>query len=242
MRKSTVIRLLGFLALVAGMVAFAVLLPVKAPLARFLTWSQGLGSWTPVLVAAMYIPAALFFVPGSLLSLGAGFVCGIPRGTVAVSLGSVTGASTAFFVGRGLARSWIESKVAKNEKFRAVDQALAKEGFRIVLLARLSPILPFNVLNYAFGATRVSFRAFFFGSWIGMLPGTFMYVYLGSAVKDLADILTGKVQGGVGQKILFGAGLLATVIVTIFVTHVARRALREVAPEVPQSQGVADPP
>jgi len=242
MKKSTVLRLFGFLGLVAGMVAFLVLLPVKAHLARFLTWTQGLGFWAPVLVAAMYIPAALLFVPGSILTLGAGFVCGIPRGTMAVSLGSVMGASAAFFVGRGLARGWIESKVAKNEKFKAVDQALAREGFKVVLLARLSPILPFNVLNYAFGATRVSYRAFFFGSWIGMLPGTFMYVYLGSAVKSLADILTGKVQGGVGQKILFGAGLLATVIVTIFVTKVARRALGEVAPVAPQPRGAVDSP
>lgn len=230
MKKPTAFRLLGILALITGIVALLVLVPVKAYLARFFEWTQGIGFWAPVLVAAIYVPAALFFIPGSVLTLGAGAVCGVVAGTIAVSLGSVTGASAAFFVGRTLARGWVESKVSKNPKFQAIDRAVAKEGFKIVLLTRLSPIFPFNLLNYAFGVTRVSFRHFFFGSWLGMLPGTLMYVYLGSAVKNVADILGGKVQGGAGQKILFGIGLLATVAVTVYVTRVARRAIREVVP------------
>jgi uncharacterized membrane protein YdjX (TVP38/TMEM64 family) len=113
----------------------------------------------------------------------------------------------------------------------AIDRAVERRGFKIVLLTRLSPVFPFNFLNYAYGVTPVSFRDYLLASWIGMLPGTLLYVYLGSAVKSVADVLAGNVEGGVEQKIFFGAGLVVTVAVTIYVTRIARNALREAAPE-----------
>ena len=107
------------------------------------------------------------------------------------------------FTGRTLARGFIEAKISHNPRFRAIDQAVKHEGFKIVLLTRLSPVFPFNLLNYAFGLTPVSLRDYFLASWIGMLPGTVMYVYLGSAAKNLADLAAGKVEGGTGQQALF---------------------------------------
>jgi uncharacterized membrane protein YdjX (TVP38/TMEM64 family) len=172
-----------------------------------------------------YVPAALLFLPGSILTLGAGFAFGVAAGTASVSIGSTAGAALAFLSGRTLARSFIESKVSGNPKFLAIDRAVGREGFKIVLLTRLSPVFPFNLLNYAFGLTKVSFRDYVLASWIGMLPGTLMYVYLGSAVKSLAELAAGNVEGGLGQKALFAVGLVATVVVTTFVTRIAKRAL-----------------
>jgi uncharacterized membrane protein YdjX (TVP38/TMEM64 family) len=172
----------------------------------------------------------VLFIPGSLLTLAAGFAFGVVTGTVAVSLGSIAGASAAFWAGRTLVRGLIEEKVARTPRFRALDQAVAERGFKIVLLTRLSPVFPFTLLNYAFGLTRVRFRDYFFASWIGMLPGTVMYVYLGSAVKSLADLAAGRVEGGLGARVLFGVGLAATVAVTVYVTRVARQALRQALP------------
>jgi len=215
---------------VAVLVAGVLTLPVEAYLSRFLAWVQTVGPWGALILGAGYIPAALLFVPGSLLTLGAGFVFGVGVGTVAVSLGSTLGAAAAFLLGRTVARRTIEAKVAGNARFHALDQAVRREGFKIVLLMRLSPVFPFNLLNYAFGLTQVSFRDYVLASWIGMLPGTIMYVYLGSAAQNLAALSTGQATGGAERHVLFGLGLLATVVVTVFVTKLARKALDEIAP------------
>jgi len=230
MKPSLIFRIVILAVLVVSIGASLLLLPTQEYLSRFLAWAQGIGPWGAVLLGAAYIPAALLFVPGSLLTLGAGFAFGVVLGTVTVSIGSTLGASAAFLAGRTLARGFIETKIANNIRFRAIDQAVKQEGFKIVLLTRLSPVFPFNLLNYAFGLTPVSLRDYFLASWIGMLPGTVMYVYLGSAAKTLADLAAGKVEGGTGQQMLFGVGLIATVAVTIAVTRVAKRALTAVAP------------
>ena len=232
MKPSSIFRIVTLAILVVSIGASLFLLPTQEYLSWFLAWVQRIGPWGAVLLGAAYIPAALLFVPGSLLTLGAGFALGVGLGTVAVSIGSTLGASAAFLAGRTLARGFIEAKISHNPRFRAIDQAVKHEGFKIVLLTRLSPVFPFNLLNYAFGLTPVSLRDYFLASWLGMLPGTVMYVYLGSAAKNLADLAAGKALGETGQQVLFGVGLLATVAVTVAVTRVAKRALNAVAPDV----------
>jgi uncharacterized membrane protein YdjX (TVP38/TMEM64 family) len=117
------------------------------------------------------------------------------------------------------------------ELFAALDQAVAAGGFKIVLLTRLSPLFPFTLLNYALGLTKVRFLDYVLASWIGMLPGTVMYVYLGSTVTELADVAAGNVEGGSARLVLFLVGLAATVAVTVYVTRLARLALRQAIPE-----------
>lgn len=197
-------------------------------LAAFLEWVHGVGAWGAVIFAAAYVPAAILLVPGSLLTLGAGFVFGVVKGTAIVSLGSTAGAAAAFIVGRSIARDWVARRLAGRPKIAAIARAVETEGFKIVLLTRLSPILPFNLLNYAFGLTAVPFRKYILASWIGMLPGTIMYVYLGSAANSLAAVLSGDQPRSAGQQILFVIGLAATVAATIIVTRRARRALNEI--------------
>lgn len=225
--KSNAVRIVIALTLAAALFAVFRYLPVNEWIQRLLTTIAEMGPAGPVLLAAAYIVACVFLIPGSLLTLGAGFVFGLVAGGIAVSIGSTLGAAAAFLIGRKLARRWVEGKVRSNRKFRAIDEAVGREGFKIVLLTRLSPVFPFNLLNYAYGITKVSFKQYFFASWIGMLPGTLMYVYLGSAVKNISDLFAGNVEDGAGQQVLFGVGLAATVIVTIFVTRISKRALNE---------------
>ena len=232
MRKAAILKLAAVLLLVGAGVAAIVNLPViKEYFRDFLEWTKEIGYWGPVLIGAVYIPACIFFIPGWILTMGAGLVAGLWWGTAAVSVGSVTGASICFFLGRTLMRSWVEGRVSKNAKFQAIDQAVGSSGFKIVLLTRLSPVFPFNLLNYAYGLTKVRFRDYLLASWIGMLPGTFLYVYLGTTAKDLAAIIADEFEGGMGQIILLGAGLLATIVVTVVITRVARKAIREAVPE-----------
>jgi uncharacterized membrane protein YdjX (TVP38/TMEM64 family) len=112
----------------------------------------------------------------------------------------------------------------------AIARAVEIEAFKVVLLTRLSPVLPFNLLNYAFGLTAVPFRKYILASWIGMIPGTIMYVYLGSAANSLAALLSGDEPRSAGQQVLFAFGLTATVVATVIVTRTARRALHEIVP------------
>src|SRR5687767_9949031 len=164
---------------------------LRDTLSSFLEWVQRIGPWGPVLFAAAYVPAAVLFVPGSLLTLGAGFVFGLGKGTVVVSFGSTAGAAAAFIVARSFAHDWVAPHVARRPTLAAIGRAVETESFKVVLLTRLSPVFPFNLLNYAYGLTSVPFRTYVLASWIGMLPGTIMYVYLGSAGKSLATLLSG---------------------------------------------------
>src|SRR5438876_8090083 len=186
-----------------------------------LDWIGKLGPWGPVIFVGLYVVATVLFVPGSVLTLGAGALFGVALGSVCVSISATLGATAAFLVGRYLARDAIARKIEKNEKFATIDRAVADEGWKIVLLTRLSPVFPFTLLNYAFGLTRVRFSHYVLASWLRMIPGTVMYVYLGS----LVNVGAGHRQRTTGEWVLYGVGLLATVTVTVFVTRLARRAL-----------------
>lgn len=183
-----------------------------------------LGAWGPVLFALLYVAATVLFLPGSILTLGAGVVFGLARGAVIVSISATLGATAAFLVGRYVARDWVAGKIEGNPKFKAIDEAVAREGWKIVGLTRLSPVFPFNLLNYAFGLTRVSLSHYVLASWIGMMPGTVMYVYLGSVAGTLAGA-GGGTRRTPAEWALYAIGLAATIGVTVYVTGLARRAL-----------------
>lgn len=219
------------LALLALGLLLAIGKAVDAParLRDALAWIQQLG-WVGVAVfIVLYVLACVLFLPGSILTLGAGVVFGVVRGSILVSVASTLGATAAFLVGRHLARAWVSGKIAGNAKFKAIDEAIGREGWRIVGLTRLSPVFPFSLLNYAFGVTRVPLGQYVLASWLGMLPGTIMYVYLGSLAGSLAT-LGGGTSGQArtpAQWALYGVGLLATLAVTVYVTRIARRALSQ---------------
>jgi uncharacterized membrane protein YdjX (TVP38/TMEM64 family) len=207
-------------------VAVAILVAAKVfhvqdALKAALDWIGKLGPWGPVIFIGIYVVATVLFVPGSVLTLGAGALFGVVLGSICVSISATLGATAAFLVGRYFARDAIARKIEKNEKFAAIDRAVAAEGWKIVLLTRLSPVFPFTLLNYAFGLTRVRLSHYVLASWIGMMPGTVMYVYLGS----LVNVGAGHRQRTTGEWVLYGVGLLATIAVAVVVTRVARKAL-----------------
>lgn len=184
-----------------------------------------LGAWGPVIFILVYIVASVLFLPASVLTIGAGALFGIVRGSLYVIVGATLGATAAFLVGRYLARDWVSHRLERNEKFKAIDEAVGREGIKIVLLTRLSPVLPFNVLNYAFGVSKVDLRSYVVASAIGMLPGTLMYVYIGALAGDVA-IASGEHQKTPAEWTLLTIGFIATIAVTILITRVARAALR----------------
>jgi uncharacterized membrane protein YdjX (TVP38/TMEM64 family) len=167
------------------------------------------------------------FLPGSILTLGAGVIFGVILGSLYVFIGATLGATAAFLVGRYLARGWVTNKISDNKKFAAIDKAVSKKGLKIVLLTRLSPIFPFNLLNYALGITGVSLKDYFLGS-VGMIPGTIMYVYIGSLAGNLAFIGSeSKPDNMILYWVIRIIGLIATIVVTIYVTKIAKKALED---------------
>jgi uncharacterized membrane protein YdjX (TVP38/TMEM64 family) len=203
-------------------------LNLQQRLAYALNWIEGLGTTGFVVFGAVYILACVFLVPGAILTMGAGVIYGVVAGSVLVSVSSTLGATAAFLVGRYFARGWVNRQIEGNEKFGAIDHAVAKEGWKIVGLTRLSPVFPFNLLNYAYGLTRVSLRDYVLASWIGMFPGTVMYVYIGSLAGDLASIGVETGDDPTGAKWIINiVGFLATVLVTVYVTRIAKKALTE---------------
>lgn len=193
----------------------------------FAMWVRALGPLGPVAFIAGYVLAAVAFVPGALLTLTAGAVFGVVAGTAYVLVGATLGSAASFLVSRHLARGAFERRLSTNPRFAAIDQAIAREGRKVVFLLRLSPAFPFTLLNYALGLTRIRFIDFVIAS-IGMLPGTLLYTYSGKVAGDLAALASGQSPPrGPGYYIVLALGLLATIGVTVVVTRVARRALRE---------------
>lgn len=196
-----------------------------------LPWIEQLGAIGGLAFVGLYIVATVAFLPGSILTLAAGILFGVVWGSVYVLTGATLGAIAAFLIGRYLARSWISHKIEGNSTFKAIDQAVAQDGFKIVLLTRLSPIFPFNGLNYALGLTSVALKDYVLGS-VGMIPATVLYVYIGSLAGDLARL--GSTPQPSNPAIQWGIriiGLMATIAVTLYLTRIARQALNETVNE-----------
>ena len=191
----------------------------------FAAWVEGLGIFGPVVFILAYAAAVVAFVPASLLTLGAGAIFGLGPGTLYVFVAATLGSCMAFLVSRYAARAAVERKIEGNDKFAAIDTAVAAEGRKIVFLLRLSPVFPFNLLNYALGLTKVSFADYAMASF-GRIPGTLLYVYSGKIAGDVASLAGGGgVERGAGYWAVLALGMAATVAVTIVVTRTARRAL-----------------
>jgi uncharacterized membrane protein YdjX (TVP38/TMEM64 family) len=197
---------------------------LKAGLEAGLAWVRLLGPWGPIGFMGLYALATVLLVPGSLLTLGAGLLFGPVWGALYVWLGATLGSTIAFLLGRYALRDWVAGLVEGNARLQAIDRAIAIDGFKVVLLTRLSPVIPFSLLNYGLSVTQVSLRDYVFGA-IGMVPGTVLYVYLGSAGSAIGESVTWLQRG------FYGLGLLATIGVTVTITRLARKEFDRVVGE-----------
>lgn len=212
----------------AGLAAGFVFLPLGEWAVDLVDYVRGAGAPGVLIYALVYIVATVLLVPGSLLTIGAGSVWGLWGGVALVLPASLIGAQLAFFAGRYLARDWVGRKVASKPRLAAVDEAIGGSGFQIVFLLRLSPLVPFALLNYFLGITAARARDYFLASAVGMIPGIFLYVYIGSLVTNAAALSTGETpEAGLWGRVLFWGGLVATLVVTIYVSRLARRKLDE---------------
>ena len=218
-------KVIIFIVVIMVLLAAAKYFHIQELFRRSLEGVGSLGAWGLFLFVGIYILACVLFLPGSVLTLTGGALFGFIKGAILVSISATLGATCAFLIGRHLARDWVAKKIQANDRFKAMDEAVAREGWKIVGLTRLSPVFPFNLLNYAYGLTRVSLRDYFFASWIGMMPGTILYVYIGSLAGEVAQIGgEGKARTPAEWAFLI-VGLIATFAVTVYIARIARTAL-----------------
>ncbi len=214
-----------WIALVAVLIVLstaAAFLPVKDWVKAFSDWVQTLGALGVVLFILVYALATVLFLPGWIFTVAAGLVYGVIAGTAIALAGAIIGATLAFLCGRYLVRKRVQAATKGNRKFAAIDKAIGEQGWKIVGLLRLSPLIPFNLSNYFYGVTAVGFWPYLLASAIGMLPGTLLYAYLGGAGKAG---LSGSGGGSPLKYVLLGVGLIATIIVTVIISRAAKKAL-----------------
>src|SRR5437773_4181050 len=227
--KSAIGRLVALIVIVIALFLAMKFLPVQQWLGSFNNWVGQMGAIGIFIFIGVYAVATVLLAPGAILTIGAGFAFGLWKGFLAVSAGSTLGAALAFLVARFIARDKVEAIAERNDKFRNVDRAIGKQGAKLIFLLRLSPVIPFNLSNYLYGLTGVRFWPYLLASWIGMMPGTFLYVYVGTAGKAAVAAAAGGEAAKHGWQYwtFMSVGLAATVIVTIWVTKIARDALKK---------------
>lgn len=213
---------------VAGLVTL-VFLGREAParLPQFTAWVASLGPWGPVAFIAGYSIAPVIFAPAFLLTLAAGAIFGFVKGVIYVMIGATIGATLAFLTGRYVARHFVEHLLRHEPRLAIIDRAVERHGFRLVALLRMSPAVPFVLLNYALGLSRVRL-ADYVAACIGMLPVVAMYVYSGKVAGDLASLAGGvAAPKGPFYYVSIALGLASTVAVTIVVTRIAKKAIEQ---------------
>jgi uncharacterized membrane protein YdjX (TVP38/TMEM64 family) len=226
--KSAIGRIVALVTIVIGLFLAMKFLPVQQWLRTFNDWVGQIGTAGIFIFIGVYAVATVLLAPGVILTIGAGFAFGLWKGFLAVSGGATIGAALAFLVARFIARDRIEAIAQRNDKFRKIDNAIGRQGVKLIFLLRLSPVIPFNLSNYFYGLTAVKFWPYVVASWIGMMPGTFLYVYIGAAGKAAVTAAAGgePLKHGWQYWTFLGVGLAATIIVTIWVTKIARDALK----------------
>jgi uncharacterized membrane protein YdjX (TVP38/TMEM64 family) len=227
--KSVIGRIVALATIVIVFFLAMKFLPVQQWLQIFNDWVAKMGTAGIFIFIGVYAVATVLLAPGAILTIGAGFAFGLWKGFLAVSGGATIGAALAFLVARFIARDKIEAISQRNDKFRKIDNAIGRQGAKLIFLLRLSPVIPFNLSNYLYGLTGVKFWPYVLASWLGMMPGTFLYVYIGTAGKAAVSAAAGgeAVKQDWQYWTFITIGLTATIIVTIWVTKIARDALKK---------------
>jgi uncharacterized membrane protein YdjX (TVP38/TMEM64 family) len=208
---------------IAGLVAAVILLPIGTWLDQFKSYVRGAGPVGYVLYVLVYAVCCVFLIPASALTLGAGAIFGFVQGTILNLIGATLGACAAFLLGRTVFRKNIEKKVASNPKLRAVDKAVEKEGTKLMLLMRLSGFPPFTWINYGLSLTGVKFLPYAITTFVGIIPGTAAFTYLGATGADVASGSTGSTITTIFKIV----GAVGAIVVAIIIARIAMKAVKK---------------
>jgi len=225
----------GFIGTVA--LCLLLILPVKILLQAFLIWITGLGIfWGPIIFIFVYTLVTVLFLPAVLLSIAAGFIYGTILGSIIVQLGSLFGACASFIIGKYFLQECVSRLTESYPMYSAIDKAISLNSWKIVTLLRLSPLTPFNVLNYGLALTRIKFWDYTWSSAIGMIPQSILFVYMGTAVKNISDLSENQSNQSPLSQFLFYFGLVVSIITAIGITFITSKAIKKELREAEQKK------
>lgn len=204
--KKTILRL----TLLAMILTAAYFLNRSGFLQKTLGWIEGRGAWGPAIFVLVYTLSCIFFVPSFIFTFSGGVLFGIGKGLLLSLAGTGAGSLAAFLIGRYLAREPVEKMIARNPEFQKLAAALRKKGWKVILLARFSPLFPFLIGNYAFGLTPIRASHYLIASVLGTIPSALVYTYLGFITGGFASFAReGRTRTG-SEWLLLIFGLAAT--------------------------------
>lgn len=217
-------KLIGFALVLVALSIASAMFPVRDSVIAFSIWIKELGPVGVAVFIGVYAIATVLLLPGWILTVTAGFLFGIVTGTAIALSGATLGAALAFLVARHLVRDSVQKLARSSPRFAAIDRAIGENGWKIVGLLRLNPLIPFSVSNYLYGISAIRFWPYVLVSAIAMLPGALLYAYLGAIGKAT---LGARSTLGIPQYVLLGIGLAATIAVTMLLGRIARNALKK---------------
>ena len=205
---------------------------------HLMAWIDSLGSLGPVAFILLHVVGTILFVPAIVFGMGAAFIYGFWQGFVITLISTTISAMAAFFIARYMARGWVARRIAARPKYAAIDNAVGRQGWKIVLLTRLSPGFPFTLLNYALGVTQVSATAFLTATAVGMAPRTLVHVYAGVFGSSLATFGVDGVGPDAVRILTVTVGIIVTILATVYISRLVQKTVEEEPPE-PEEPGQA---
>ncbi len=227
MLSSIKAKLLVAVGAVIVLASAAYFFPLVPALEHVSAWLGGLGVIGAALFAVLIAVSSLCLLPASPFIIAASAVFGFSLGLLTSAVGIILGAASGYFLSRLFLRKDVADQLKGRPTFKAIDQAIAEEGWKIVLLLRLCPI-PFGLANYLYGLTAIPFLPYLITTFLGAVPGLLLFSHLGSAGKaGLQALASGNLNKGGGEIVLLGLSLAATIVLVVLLPRIARRALEK---------------
>jgi uncharacterized membrane protein YdjX (TVP38/TMEM64 family) len=228
MRRALYMQI-GGLVLVATLIfTLDRLLPLADAVARVQQRIMHLGVWSAICYPLLYACCNVLLLPGGLLSIGGGFFFGLWWGFLIVLVGNVTGAAMAFLISRRIGRPWLKQKLLRNPTMEALEPAVAREGWKIILLSQLHPLFPTSLLNYLYGLTRIRFRTCMLWVAIGQAPGLFLYAYVGTLGQLGLNLVRGTSHPRTAEYFVWGGGFVLSTVLLLGLGRIALRIMQKV--------------
>lgn len=228
MRRALYMQIGGLLLLATLIFALDRLLPLADAVARVQQRIMHLGIWSAICYPLLYACCNVLLLPGGLLSIGGGFFFGLWWGFLIVLVGNVTGAAMAFLISRWIGRRWLKQKLLRNPTMEALEPAVAREGWKIILLSQLHPLFPTSLLNYLYGLTRIRFRTCMLWVAIGQAPGLFLYAYIGTLGQLGLNLVRGTSHPRTAEYFVWGGGFVLSAVVLLGLGRIALRVMQKV--------------
>lgn len=226
-RRAVFIQVAGLFVVSLAMILASRFLPVADWLAAVQERVMHWGAWSAICYPLLYACCNVLLLPGGFLSVGGGFFFGLWWGFLIILVGNVGGAALSFYISRLVGNRWLRRSLMRNATLEALEPAVEREGWKIILLSQLHPLFPTSLLNYLYGLTRIRFRTCMLWVAVGQAPGLFLYVYIGTLGQLGLRLVRGKTHPQAIEYFLWSGGLIVSAVILFLLGRIALRLLQE---------------